>query len=528
MNAAGRRIDPRYLPLAVMTIGTFMSILDTQIVNIALPDILEYFNATLGTGQLVITGYVMALAVVVPLSGFLGERVGMKRLYMFTLGFFVLGSALCGLAWSIQSLILFRIIQGLGGGMLMPLGMALIFTIITPLERPRFVTLLGIPALMAPLIGPSLGGYMVEYVSWRMIFLINVPVGIIDIFLAQRLLTETPRQSHLKLDSVGFITAAMAFPSLLFAISQGSDRGWTSPYVLAPLAVGATSLGLFVRRELRHHDPMLRIRLFALPMFRRSLFTQWIGQFSIFGLNIVIPLYLERVHGFTSAETGRLLLPMGIAAFISMNIAGRLYNRLGPRPIIVVGLSTVALMPLGWAFIGTTDNTLILLGLICGRGLGVGMFGQIIQIVAYNSIPSEEISRATSLVNVCQRISNAFATATLTTVLVIGLTLTSAPAGASIATGNAPVADMTQAFHYAFLLMTALCIVGIGLALGLRDKVLEESKGQPVPTGAGGHGQRGHAAAAVPTANGASGNGQSHEERAPEPAGTFASSRESE
>ncbi|HLG11530.1 MAG TPA: MFS transporter, partial [Dehalococcoidia bacterium] len=178
--APRRSFDPRWLPLAVTTIGSFMSILDTQIINIALPNILTHFDASLSSGQLVITAYVMALAVVIPLSGFLGERLGMKRLYMFTLTCFVAGSALCGLAWDVHSLVFFRILQGLGGGMLQPLGMALVFTMITPLERPRFIALLGIPTLLAPLIGPSLGGYIVEYASWRMIFLINVPIGIID------------------------------------------------------------------------------------------------------------------------------------------------------------------------------------------------------------------------------------------------------------------------------------------------------------------------------------------------------------
>src|SRR5919202_4978238 len=176
--------DPRWLALSVTTIGSFMSILDSTIVNIALPSVLRDFNADLRNGQLVLTVYLLALAVVIPLSGFLAERVGMKRLYMITLVLFTLGSALCGLAWNLPSLILFRVLQGRGGGMLQPLGMAIVFTMITPLERGRFMALLGIPALLAPLLGPSLGGYIVEYMSWRCVFLINVPVGLIDIVLA--------------------------------------------------------------------------------------------------------------------------------------------------------------------------------------------------------------------------------------------------------------------------------------------------------------------------------------------------------
>lgn len=173
MNAgtAMRRssFDPRWLPLAVTTIGSFMSLLDSTIVNIALPTILRDFGASLGKGQLVLTVYLVALAVVIPVSGYLGERVGMKRLYIITLALFTLGSTLCGFAWNLESLIFFRVLQGLGGGMLQPLGMAIVFTMITPLERPRFMGLLGLPLLLAPILGPTVGGYLVEYSTWRAI-----------------------------------------------------------------------------------------------------------------------------------------------------------------------------------------------------------------------------------------------------------------------------------------------------------------------------------------------------------------------
>ena len=248
--------------------------------------------------------------------------------------------------------------------------------------------------------------------------------------------------------------------------------------MLLLFAVGAVSLVLFVIRELNHHDPMLRIRLFALPMFRLSLFTQWLGIFSIFGLNVVIPLYLQRVHELTPAQAGLVLLPMGFVAFATMNLAGRLYNRLGPRPIVVTGLSVLALTTFGWSLVGADTATPILMVLVCGRGLGMGMFGQILQVVSYNAIAADQVSRATSLVNVCQRISTAFATATLTTVLIVGLQFTDAPAGTSIAAGDAPVDAMVQAFRYAFYVMTAISLAGIAMGWFLRDHLLEETMGR--------------------------------------------------
>jgi predicted MFS family arabinose efflux permease len=219
---------------------------------------------------------------------------------------------------------------------------------------------------------------------------------------------------------------------------------------------------------------MLRLRLFAIPMFRLSLFVQWLGIFSIFGLNVVIPLYLQRVHELSPAEAGQVLLPMGFVAFATMNLAGRLYNRLGPRPIIVTGLGILALTTFGWTRVEADTSIPLLRVLVCGRGLGMGLFGQILQVVSYNAIPAGEVSRATSLVNVCQRISTAFATATLTTVLIIGLSYTNAPEGTSIAAGDAPVDAMMDAFRYAFWVMTGVSLLGIALGWFMRDRMLEE------------------------------------------------------
>jgi EmrB/QacA subfamily drug resistance transporter len=261
-------MDPRWIPLIVTTVGAFMSFLDTNIVNIALPTILRDFNASLSSGQLVVGCYVMALGVVIPLSGYLGERIGMKRLYMITLGAFVAGSALCGLAWNIESLIFFRVLQGLGGGFEQPLGMAIVFTMITPMERPKFLALLGLPTLIAPILGPTLGGYIVEYASWRWVFFINVPVGLLDIVLAYFLLKETPIQSDLKLDKRGFLLSSMAFPLLLLGLSQGADSGWGSPYAFVLIALGIAALALFVKVETSQEDPMLRLTLFKDRNFR--------------------------------------------------------------------------------------------------------------------------------------------------------------------------------------------------------------------------------------------------------------------
>src|SRR3954469_6612634 len=196
--------DRRWLSLGVVTIGAFMTLLDTSIVNVALPTIIKDFDSTVSEGQLVVTVYLLALAVVIPVSGFLGERLGLKRMFMLTMFGFTVASSLCAAAWDMQSLVVFRALQGLGGGMIQPVGMAIVFSMITPIERGRFMVVLGLPMLLGPILGPTVGGYLVQYVSWRAIFLINVPIGLIGMVLAELLLEESPIRRELRLDFVGF------------------------------------------------------------------------------------------------------------------------------------------------------------------------------------------------------------------------------------------------------------------------------------------------------------------------------------
>ncbi len=465
--------DPRWLPLLVTTIGSFMSLFDSTIVNIALPSVLRDFHQDLGNGQLVLTSYLMALAVVIPISGWLGERVGMKRLYMITLVLFTIGSVLCGLAWNLQSLIAFRILQGLGGGMLQPLGMAIVFTMITPLERGYFSSVLGLPLLAAPLLGPSVGGYLVQYASWRMIFLMNLPIGIINLALAWRLLKETPIQHHLKLDKRGFILASICFPSLLLGMSQGAEVGWASAEVVGLLTVGVVTLYLFVRTEWFHDDPMLQLRLFKTPMFALAIGIQVVTQFSLFGLQYILPLFLQTARGWGASKTGLVLLPMGVVSFITLNFAGQFYNRIGPRPLAIGGMTALAITTFLCTFLDQNTGVIAVLLLVSCRGLALGLYSQTVQVVAFNTVPDGQMPRATSLMNMFMRVNSSFITAILTTILITSLWLHHAPAGSAIADGTAPVPLMLTAFREAFLAMTVVTICGIAMAFFLRDRVLE-------------------------------------------------------
>jgi EmrB/QacA subfamily drug resistance transporter len=476
-----KTMDPRWLALSVTTIGSFMSILDSTIVNIALPSILRDFHADIRQGQLVLTIYLLALAVVIPLSGFLADRVGMKRLYMITLVCFTAGSLLCGLAWNLPSLIFFRALQGLGGGLLQPLGMAIVFTMITPLERGRFMGMLGLPMLLAPIMGPTLGGYLVEYASWRTIFLINLPIGLINLALAFWLLKETKRRPEARLDIPGFVLALFAFPPLLLGLSEGEDRGWTSPLVLTLLGVGLVSLIAFIRVELRQREPLLQLRLFEKPIFRLGMILNFVTQFSLFGMQFVLPLMLQQVHRLGAATTGLILFPGGIATFLAMNFSGRVYNRVGPRPLAISGL--VVLLGTTAALSRATPGTSLVLigGLASLRGIAMGLCNMPVQTAAFNTVAREQMTRATAITNVMFRIYGAISTAALTTVLLVSLRANGAPEGSTITDPNTPVAFLSLAFDTAFMLMAAMTAIGIILAFFLRDEVLDNLRNKAVP-----------------------------------------------
>ena len=464
--------DPRWLPLGVTTIGSFMSILDSTIVNIALPSMLRDFKADVGNGQLVLTSYILALAIVIPLTGYLGERIGMKRLYVITLVLFTAGSVLCGFAWDLPSLIAFRVIQGLGGGMLQPLGMAIVFSMITPLERGYFMGMLGLPVLLAPLLGPTVGGYLVQYASWRWIFLINLPIALINFGLAAWLLKETERKVGLRLDTKGFVLGAIAFPSLLLSLSRGAESGWGSPLVVGLLIVGVVAAVTFVRVELGQSDPMLQLRLFKAPMFRLGVAIQGVTQFSLFGLQYLLPLFLQTAHGWGASKTGLVLLPQGIVSFITLNLAGRNYNRFGPRPLVMTGLTALTLTTIFCTRLTADTGVVPIIALIILRGMALGLCGQTIQVVAFNTVPEGQMPRATSLMNMFIRVNSSFVTAILTSVLVMSLVLHGAPEGSSIAGGTAPLPFMLRAFREAFWLQTIITGSGVIMAYFLRDDVL--------------------------------------------------------
>jgi EmrB/QacA subfamily drug resistance transporter len=407
----------KWTVLAVTIVGMFMSVLDQTVVNVALPHIISVFNASVNSIQLVVTGYALALAIVIPATGHLQDTFGGRRMWIFSLAAFTIGSMLCGLAWNTESLVVFRVLQGLGGGMLQPLAMAMIYRVVPVEERGFTMGLLGIPILVAPAIGPTLGGWLVEFVDWRTIFLINVPIGALGVFMALTMLREFPTRPGLRFDLAGFLTAAVAFSCALVALSNAPQDGWTAPYIVGLLAVSAVSFVAWIAVELQVDEPLLDLRLFEDGIFTTGMVVTFVLTTALFGATFLLPLFLQNLRGLGPMETGLLLLPQGLAAAVSMPIGGRLFDRIGARPLLVVGLGLLAIST--WMLtrldVGTTNDTLLLALVL--RGVSMGFTFMPLNTAMMNRVPLPRINRGSSLTSAVRQLFASFGVAVVSTVL---------------------------------------------------------------------------------------------------------------
>ncbi len=412
-----RGISYKWTVLMVVVIGMFMSILDQTIVNVALPHIIAVFNADVHSIQLVVTGYALALAIVIPATGYLQDTFGAKRMWLISLTAFSVGSMLCGLAWNTESLVVFRVIQGLGGGMLQPMAMAMIYRVVPPAERGFTMGMLGIPLLVAPAIGPTLGGWLVESVDWRFIFMINVPVGILGVFMAALLLREFPTKAGLKFDFLGFFTAAIAFSCALVGLSNGPSDGWNSLHIEALLLSGVVFLIAWIVVELRVSEPLLDLRLFKDFIFSMGQVVQFVVTVALFGATFLLPLFLQQIRGLGAMETGLLLLPQGVAAAVAMPIGGKLFDKIGARPLVVGGLLMLAAATFMLTRIDvTTPDEVIVLALIL-RGVSMGFTFMPLTTAVMNQVPMEKINRASALTGAVRQLFVSFGIAMVTTTL---------------------------------------------------------------------------------------------------------------
>jgi EmrB/QacA subfamily drug resistance transporter len=403
--------------LVVIVLGSFMVVLDTTIVNVALPRIIQVFQSDVNEGQLVLTGYMLALAVVMPATGYLSDTFGAKRIYMLTIVLFTAGSLLCGLAPNIEGLIVFRVIQGLGGGMLMPLGMSILFQVAPANQRGTIMGVFGLPLLIAPVIGPTLGGYLVEYVDWRPIFTLNVPIGVAALLAGMVILRETPTREGTRFDIWGFVLSSIAFSAAMLALERAPDDGWYDPYVVTLLLVSAAAFPCWIVVELAQEQPLLDLSVLKDRTFFVATMVSFVATIAMYSSLLLLPLFLQNVRGLGAMETGLLLLPQALAAAVMMPISGRLLDAFGPKLVVIPGLALLGFAT--WLLVnldvGTPDSTIRWILLM--RGAAMGLMMMPVTTVSMDTIPPHQISRASALSNVLRQLFGAFSTGIFATIL---------------------------------------------------------------------------------------------------------------
>jgi EmrB/QacA subfamily drug resistance transporter len=408
-----------WIVAAVVVVGVIMSILDTTIVNVALETLSRELNAPLNTIQWVSTGYLLALATVIPLTGWMTERFGSKRIWMISVALFGIGSALCGLAWSAESLIFFRVLQGFGGGMIMPVGMALLAQTAGAHRVGRVMSVVGVPMLLGPILGPVIGGLIVDSASWRWIFYVNVPIAAAALVLAARLLkADAGRADAGRLDWTGLALLSPGLAGVVFGLSESeSHGGFTDPLGWGPIVVGVALVALFVRHAWRAERPLIDVKLFRDRVFAAASATTFLIGGALFGAMIILPLYYQVARGESALTAGLLMAPQGLGAAAAMPIAGKLTDRLGGGRVAVAGLLILTVGTIPFAFLKSDTSYTVLALLLVLRGLGIGSSMMPSMAAAYASLERAAVPRATSALNVVQRVGGSLGTALLAVVL---------------------------------------------------------------------------------------------------------------
>jgi EmrB/QacA subfamily drug resistance transporter len=413
MTAEGRLSPPVRAVAIVVIIGAVMSILDTTIVNVALQTLSRELHAPLSTIQWVSTGYLLALASVIPLAGWAVDRFGTRRVFMGATAAFVGGSLLCGLAWSAGSLIAFRVLQGLGGGMVMPVGMTILARTAGQDRMGRVMALVGVPMLLAPAIGPVLGGALLDGASWRLIFLINLPVGVLALVLAGRVL---PREAGSRGESLDVLGLALLSPGLAALVAGlAAPAGGALAHVLW-LAAGCILIAAFAWHAPRAENPLIDLRIF------RDRVVAAAPAPAFFGSLLLLALYFQLARDFSALDTGLVLAAQGVGAMLTMPVAGKLTDRTGAGSVVRFGIVLVIAGTIPFAFVaGDVPGWLLVLGLFL-RGAGMGATLMPAMAAAYQALAPEAMARAASALEIVQRAGATLGIALLAVILQHGLT----------------------------------------------------------------------------------------------------------
>jgi EmrB/QacA subfamily drug resistance transporter len=454
------RINPKIAVSVVFVSAMFMAIMDITIVNVALPQLARDFKVSPAHIDSVVVGFLVSLAVFIPASGWLGDRFGMKRMLLTAIVIFTAASALCGLSQSLTELVVFRILQGVGGGMLTPTGMALLYRTFPPAERVRASRILIVPTAFAPAIGPVLGGLLVTDVSWRWVFFVNLPIGVAALAFGVLFLHEHREPEAGRFDIGGFLLAGTGLPALMYSLSEGPSRGWGSPTIIGLGVAGVVLLAALVRYELRHPHPMIDLRLIGNRLFRSSTVVLFIGMASFLGTLYVVALFFQVGLGLSALNAGLSTFPEAIGVMIGAQISTRLYPHIGPRRLIAAGLTGVAILAFCMTFVGFGTSLWLIRGLMFLLGLSIAHVFTPVQAAAFATISQASTGRGSTLFNTARQVGSATGVAVLTSVI-------SAVGVVRVVHGH-PAANLA-AFHWAFGVAACIALLAARFAFTISD-----------------------------------------------------------
>jgi len=407
--------------LANVMIGTFMAVLDATIVNVGLPKIMASFGVGLDKIEWVITAYMLAMAVMLPTSGWLADKFGYKRMYFMGLLIFTFGSLLCGLSGDENTLIIARIIQGLGAGTIQPLGMAIISREFPPHQRGVALGFWAIAAAASVSFGPLIGGYLVDNFSWQLIFYVNIPIGIIGLLATIIIQGEYKNKRIRKFDYIGFISVVIFLPLMLFALTEGNaatnSAGWSAPYILICFAISIIALAVFITTELTASEPLIDLRLLKNHNFGLSMLILLIFSIGMFGSTFLMPIYLQNSLGYTALQAGAVFLPVGIIQGLMSPVAGILSDKINPKIPLILGVILLALS----FWVNTklsylTEHSLIMISLYL-RGFSMGLIFTPLTTVSLAEVPREKLAQASGLSNTIRQLGGSLGVAILATML---------------------------------------------------------------------------------------------------------------
>lgn len=461
-----------WIAMAVVLTGTFMVILDTTIVNVALPSVGEELGNTRGI-EWVVTAYLLAVGVAQLATGWISDRYGKKLTYTWSLFLFGIGSLLASLSPNLPTLIGFRVLQGLGGGAMMPVGLAMLYELFPPHRRGTALGIWGIAAMAAPAVGPVAGGWIASSVSWRWVFAVNVPIGAIGVTLAIRLLRDVGYRERRPLAWRAWLLAAVGLVAFLLAFDWAPDAGWSSPRFLVPVAAGLVLLSFFVRSELTSANPLLEMRMFAVPTFSVTVGIVWLITVAQFARLVFIPIELQTVHGMTAFEAGLLLAPAAAGTALTMPFGGRIADRFGPRAPVATGLAMIAtaVWLLGSLAPDTPHPRILAFLLLQGAGTGLALIPN--TVAAMNSLPSRWVARASAVRSLNRQIAGAIGVAVLSSLMVSRV---GSVTGATAASPAELQAAYNQVFHVAFVGAIVATVLALFLPGRRRNRELQKRR----------------------------------------------------